>query len=62
MLTSYHLRILILSCSFTDEAYENIACLAHLRFLDLCGAQVFMPLPTAFHLHKFGLLDPNVVD
>ncbi|XP_008775501.1 F-box protein At3g58530 isoform X2 [Phoenix dactylifera] len=25
--------------SFTDKAYERIALLAHLRFLDLCGAQ-----------------------
>ncbi|XP_010243424.1 PREDICTED: F-box protein At3g58530 [Nelumbo nucifera] len=25
--------------SFTDEAYKKIAVLAHLRFLDLCGAQ-----------------------
>ncbi|OVA10970.1 Leucine-rich repeat [Macleaya cordata] len=25
--------------SFTDEAYKKIALLAHLRFLDLCGAQ-----------------------
>lgn len=28
------------SCSLTDAAYEKIGCLAHLTFLDLCGAQV----------------------
>lgn len=27
-------------CSFTDEAYKKISVLSHLRFLDLCGAQV----------------------
>ncbi|KAK9265788.1 hypothetical protein L1049_012471 [Liquidambar formosana] len=27
--------------SFTDEAYKKISLLAHLRFLDLCGAQNF---------------------
>lgn len=29
-----------LSCSLTDEAYKMISRLPHLRFLDLCGAQV----------------------
>lgn len=28
--------------SFTDRAYEKISRLEQLRFLDLCGAQVFM--------------------
>ena len=27
--------------SFTDEAYKKISLLAHLEFLDLCGAQVY---------------------
>lgn len=56
MLTAHHLGIFLLSCRFARKAYESIGCLAHLRFLDLCGAQVFRPLATVFHLHKFGLL------
>ena len=43
------------SCSFfcnslTDKAYKNIASLANLRFLDLCGAQVFAMLLVCFDL------------
>ncbi|KAJ0982756.1 hypothetical protein J5N97_011011 [Dioscorea zingiberensis] len=35
--------------SLTDRAYKNIASLANLKFLDLCGAQVFGPLPVDLH-------------
>lgn len=54
------------SFSFTDDAYKKISLLPHLRFLDLCGAQVILHcqiypqtqlpnLPAGTYCGKWGL-------